>query len=116
MEFDDNISWNVIGGSGRMLILHGVDFGRYVSPEEMKDDDFIKMYDDSYDVFATLSVDNGSLHEFYRVYAPKARSYVVDGDKLYFAVHGSGSIVSVDLRTGKEAPLCTIAKNAPKRQ
>lgn len=110
MDFGDNISWNVIGCSGRMLVMYGVDFGRYVSPEEMHGDD-IRIYDDSYDVFATLDVADGSLHEFYRVYAPKSRSYVVDGDKLYFSVDGSGSIVSVDLRTGEEATLCSIAKN-----
>lgn len=112
MDFDDNISWDVIGGSGRMLLLYGIDFGRYVSPEEMLDDDFNKRYDNSYDVFAALNVDDGSLREFYRAYAPKARSYAVDGNKLYFAVDGSGSIVSVDLRTGEEATLCAIAKNA----
>lgn len=112
MDFGDNISWDVIGGSGRMLLLHGIDFGRYVSPEEMLDDDFNKMYDGSYDVFAALNIDDGSLREFYRAYAPKARSYAVDGNKLYFAVDGSGSIVSVDLRTGEEATLCTIAKNS----
>ena len=112
MDFGDNISWDVIGGSGRMLLLHGIDFGRYVSPEEMLDDDFNKMYGDSYDVFAALNVDDGSLREFYRAYAPKERSYEVDGNKLYFAVGGSGSIVSVDLRTGEEATLCTIAKNS----
>lgn len=112
MDFGDNIAWNVIGGSGRMLLLYGIDFGRYVSPEEMQEDDSINMYDNSYDVFATLNVDDGSLREFYRVFAPKARSYEVDGNKLYFAVHGSGSIVSVDLRTGEEVTLCTIAKNA----
>lgn len=111
MDFGDHISWDVIGGSGRMLILYGVDFGRYVSPEEMHGDD-IRIYDDSYDVFATLNVDNASLHEIYRAYAPKARSYVVDRDKLYFAVHGSGSIIRVDLRTGEEATLCNIAENS----
>lgn len=112
MDFGDNISWDIIGGSGRTLILYGVDFGRYVSPEEMQDDDFNKMYDNSYDVFAALNVDDGSLREIYRAYAPKARSYAVDGNKLYFAVYGSGSIVSVDLRTGEEATLCTIAENS----
>ncbi len=110
MDFGDNITWDVIGCSNRMLVLCGVDFGRYVSPEEMHDDD-TKIYDDSYDVFATLNVDDGSLHEIYRVYAPKSRSYAVDSDKLYFSVDGSGSIVNVDLHTGEEAVLCTIAEN-----
>lgn len=110
MDFGDNISWDVIGTSGRMLVLCGVDFGRHVSPEEMHDDD-IKIYDDSYDVFATLDVDNCSLREIYRVYAPKSRSHAVHGDKLYFAVDGSGRIVNVDLYTGQEAVLCKITKN-----
>lgn len=110
MDFGDNISWDVIGCSGRLLILYGIDFGRELSPEELHEDN-TALYDDSYDVFATLDVDSGSLNEFYRVYAPKSRGFAVDENKLYFSVDGSGSIQSVDLRTGREATLCTIKRN-----
>ncbi len=110
MGFGDNISWKTIGCSGRRLVLCGVDFGRAVSPEELFDDD-IRIYDDSDDVFATLNVDDGSLHEFYRVHAPKSRSWAVFENQLYFSVDGSGCIVRVDLDTGEESELCRITSN-----
>ena len=110
MDFGDNISWDVIGCSDHFLVLCGIDFGREVSSEEMHADNN-SIYDDSYDVFATLNIDNCSLNEIYRVYAPKARSYVVDGNKLYFSVIGDGSITSVDLRSGEQKELCKIAQD-----
>ncbi len=110
MGFGDNISWNIIGCSGRRLVVCGVDFGRVVSPEELHDDD-IRIYDDSDEVFATLNVDDGTLHEFYRVHAPKSRSWAVYGNQLYFSVDGGGCIVRVDLDTGEEKELCRITSN-----
>lgn len=109
MDFNDNITWKVIGCSNRVLVLYGIDFGRKVSSEEQQD---IAIYDDSYDVFATLNVDSGSLDEIYRVYAPKARSFEVDKNKLYFSVSGDGSITSVDLHSGEQTVLCTISQDS----
>lgn len=108
MEFGDNIAWDIVGCSGCRLVVHGVDFGRALSPEKLYGDD-ISIYDDSDDVFAALDVDDGSLHEFYRVHAPKARSWAVYGKQLYFSVDGSGCILKVDLDTGEETELCRIA-------
>lgn len=111
MDFHDDISWEVIGCTGRLLVLHGIDFGREVSEEEKHSDDSA-IYDDSYDVFATLAVDSGIPSEIYRVYGAKARSYVTDKDNLYFSVLGDGSITSVDLRTGGQTVLCRIAQDS----
>lgn len=110
MDFGDHVSWQVIGCSGRKLVLFGVDFGRYVSPEEFYGDD-VSIYDDSDDVFALLDVDDGSLREVYRVRAPKSRGYEADEDRLYVSVDGSGCILSVDLHTGEEKTLCRLEEN-----
>lgn len=110
MDFGDDVTWQVIGCSGRKLVLLGVDFGRYVSPEELFGDDN-GIYDDSDDVFALLDVDDGSLREVYRVHAPKARGYEADEDRLYVSVDGSGCILSVDLHTGEEKTLCMLEEN-----
>lgn len=42
MEFDDNISWTVIGCANNTLVLSGIDFGRKISVEEILDDDVYK--------------------------------------------------------------------------
>ena len=111
MDFDDNISWSVIGCSDRSLVLYGIDFGREVSPEEIhkKDTD---VFDDSYDVFANLDVDSGTMKEIYRVYAPKARYFEMDANNLYFSIAGDGSITSVNLHTGQQTELCKIPQDA----
>lgn len=111
MDFGDNISRDVVGCSDRSLVLHGIEFGRDVSPDEMHDDD-THIYDDSYDVISTLNIDSRSLNEVYRVYAPKARSYVVDENNLYFSVIGDGSITRVNLRSGEQTELCKISQDS----
>lgn len=111
MDFHDNISWEVIGCTGRLFVLHGIDFGREVSEEEKHSGDNA-IYDDSCDVFATLAVDSGTLSEIYRVYGAKARSYVADKDNLYFSVLGDGSITCVDLHTGGQTVLCRISQDS----
>lgn len=111
MDFGDSISWDVIGCSDRSLVLYGIDFGREVSAEELHEDNPF-LYDNFYDVFAALNVDNRSLNEIYRVYAPKARDYEVDGNNLYFSVIGDGSITRVELRSGEQTELCKISQDA----
>lgn len=111
LNFNDGIDWDVIGCSGRKLIVYGVDFGREVSVEE-KHSDSRSLYSSSSDVFATLDVDSGSLHEIYRVNAPMSRSYAVDTKMLYYSVIGDGQIVSVDLKTGEQKILCKLSQDA----
>lgn len=111
VDFDDNISWDVIGCSDRSLVLYGIDFGREVSPEEIHKKD-TTIFDDSYDVFANLDVDSGTLKEIYRVYAPKARNFEMDANNLYFSITGDGSITSVNLHTGQQTELCKISQDA----
>lgn len=110
MDFGDNISWSVIGCSGRSLVLHGIDFGRDISPEEMHEEE-TTIYDNAYDIFATLDIETGTLKEFYRVYAPKARSFEMDENKLYFSVIDDGSITSVDIHSGEQTELCRIPQD-----
>lgn len=111
MDFGDHISWDIIGCTGRKLVLHGIDFGRELSEEEKLSDDK-SIYDNSYDVFATLDVDSGSLIEIYRVFSPDSRSYETDGNNLYYSVSGEGNIISVDLRTAEQKTLCTIPQDS----
>ena len=111
MDFGDAIDWDVIGCTGRKLVLYGIDFGRELSAQEKHSDDR-SIYGNSADVFATLDVDSGSLNEILRVYAPKARSYAVDENKLYYSVSGDGKIISVDLRTAEQNTLCTISQDS----
>lgn len=111
MNFGDNISWDVIGCHGRSLVLYGIDFGRAISPEEIHEEN-TTIYDDSYDVFATLDIGSGTLKEFYRVYAPKSRSFELDENKLYFSIIGDGSITSVEIQSGKQTELCKISQDS----
>lgn len=103
MDFGDDIVWDVTGCFGRELILSGIDFGRAIT---IQDRDDRNIYDDADDVFATLDVDAGELHEFYRVKHPKSRSWELDGGTLYYAVDGSGEILAVSISNGKERVLC----------
>lgn len=111
MDFGDGIDWDVIGCTGRKLVLYGIDFGRDISPEEQHSDDNSR-YDNSSDVFAALDVDSGECKEIYRVHAPKARSYEVDKRQLYYSVSGEGKITSVDLQTAEQKTLCTISQDS----
>ncbi len=111
MDFGDHISWEIIGCTDRRLVLYGIDFGRELSEAEKHSDDN-SIYDNSYDVFATLDVDSGSLQEIYRMYAPESRSYETDGNNLYYSVIGEGKIISVDLRTAEQKTLCTLFQDS----
>ncbi len=104
MDFGDTINWDIIGCTGRKLVLYGIDFGREVSAEEKHSDDN-SIYDTSFDVFATCDVDSGALNEIYRVKTPKSRSYETDENNLYFCA--DGKIISVDLQTGEKNTLYT---------
>ena len=110
-DFGDGIDWDIIGCTGRRLILYGIDFGREVSDEEKHTGD-ASVYDGSSDVFATLDIDSGKIGEFYRVKDPKSRSFAVDGEFLYYSVSGEGRIVSVDLLTAEEKTLCTTPNDS----
>ncbi len=107
MDFGDNVDWTPAGAHGRELILSGIDFGRAVTGQEIKNDRNI--YDNACDVFAALDVDTGALREFYRVKYPKSRSWALDGETLYYSVDGGGEILAVSITDGQERVLCETA-------
>ena len=109
MDFDDEISWKVIGTSNRKLVLYGVDFGQKVSTIDKKENS--DLYKSSYDVFATLDIDTGKINEIYRIFAPLSRSYVADENNLYFSKDGDKKIIKIDLNTGKNIVFANINQN-----
>lgn len=110
MDLGGGIDWDVIGCTGRKLVLYGIDFGQEISAEEKHTGDR-SLYDRSFDVFATLDVDSGSLREIYRVKAPGSRSYEVDGERLYYSVNGDGQIFCIDLLTAEQRTLCATQQD-----
>ena len=110
MDFGDYVDWSPAGVRGRELILTGIDFGRAVTSQEMKDDR--GLYDSACHVFAALDVDTGKLRELYRVKRPKSQSWALDGETLYYAVDGSGEILAVSLADGRERVLCKTSHNS----
>ncbi len=104
MNFGDNIDWDIIGCSGRRLILYGIDFGRELSEEEKHSEESSK-YEGSSGVFATVDVDSGTRHEIYR---KKKLLYEVEVDKNKLYLGKDGEIISVDLNTGASSTLCTV--------
>lgn len=112
MDLGDNIDWNIMGCADRELVLCGIDFGRTVSAEEKHGEDHRQLYDSADDVFALLDIDTGELRELYRFHAPKARSYALDAEALYYAADGSGGITRVELSGGAQSQLCAIAQDS----
>lgn len=111
MDFNDNIDWEVIGSSNNLLVLYGIDFGKKVSNEE-KNGQSNEIYTKSSDVFATLNIEDGSLNEIYRIYAPMSRTYTVGENYLYYSKDGDNEIVKIDLKTGKSNVLAKLSQNA----
>ena len=107
IDFGDDIDWDVIGCTGRLVILHGIDFGREISPEELHQGDRKQLYDSAEDVFAALDIDSGELREFFRIHSA-LRSYAMDDANLYFSCGESDDILAVDLRTGAQRVLCSL--------
>lgn len=112
LDLGDGIDWDIIGCSGRKLVLYGIDFGRSVSQGELHQDGTADLYQQSADVFSALDLDSGAFQELYRVAAPISRSYAVDSHHLYYSVTGKGVITRVDLQTGEQSALCTISQDA----
>ncbi len=112
LDLGDGIDWDIVGCTGRKLVLYGINFGRTVSQDALHQEDSGDLYRQSADVFATLDLDSGAFQELYRVEAPLSRSYAVDSRNLYYSVSGKGIITRVDLQTGEQSTLCTISQDA----
>ncbi len=111
MDFDDQIEWDVIGCTGRQLVLHGIDFGREVSWEE-KHNGNAAIYDTASDVFCLFDVDNGERKEIYRAEKAKSRSFESDENNLYYSADGEGSILSINLHSAEQKTLCAISQDS----
>ena len=112
LDFNDNISWKIIGCCGQNLVLCGDDFGREISNQERFDDDaYFDLYDNSNEVFATLDISNGKLTERCRISNKEEHSALVDGSLLYLSSRSDGSIKTVDLISGEERLLCTLEQS-----
>lgn len=106
LDFDGYISWHLKGCYGRTLVLEGTDYGREVSNGEFFEDDVYKeLYENSREVFATLSIDNPELEIRYRVENQYGNYELVDGNMLYTSC-ADGSVKAIDLSTGAEREIC----------
>lgn len=112
MEFDDNISWTVIGCANNTLVLSGIDFGRKISVEEIFDDDVYKeMFYSASEVYAVLDMNSGKLKEICRVSNKNDHSAQLAGDNLYLSYAENHSIEEINLETGEKKTICTLSQN-----
>lgn len=113
LEFGDSISWHLADCYGRTLVLEGIDYKREVSNEELYDDDAYKdIFDNSEEIVATLSIDNGSPVVRYRMSNQALNSSVIDRNMLYVSSEADGVVRSVDLITGQEKELYRAQEGA----
>ncbi len=112
MDFDDHISWKIIGCSPNDFLLCGTDFGREVSRNEIWDDDLHKeLYKNSSRVYALLSRDGGKPKALARQSIRYDNSAKLLGDKLYLSSEENQNIEVLDIQTGEKKTLCTLPQN-----
>lgn len=113
MDFGDHISWTAVGCYGRALVLGGTDYGRELSREEIwADDDASKeLFENSFDVYATLQVDSGELKEIYRTSNKEEHSVQPLGGRLYVSAAADGKIEAIDMKTGEKETLCSLPQS-----
>ncbi len=112
MEFDDNISWRIIGCCKNDFILYGIDFGREISREEMWDDDvYRELYNNSSTVYARLNENGGQLKEIYRQSNKYDSSMELNGDSMYLSSNENENIDVINLETGEKKTLCALPQN-----
>ncbi|HBA50767.1 MAG TPA: hypothetical protein DCZ91_23815 [Lachnospiraceae bacterium] len=106
LDFEGYISWRLKGCYGRTLVLEGTDYGREVSGAELFEDDaYRELYENSQEVYATLSIDHPELEIRYRRSNQYGNFELVDGNMLY-ASCDDGSVKAIDLSTGAEREIC----------
>lgn len=117
MEFNDHISWKIIGCSQNEFLLTGTDFGRELSREEEQDDDaYRKLYNNSFQIFAALrpeenSAKGGNLKELVRQSNEYFHSVQIVGDSLYVSSSENQNIDKVNIETGERKKLCKLPQN-----
>lgn len=106
LEFGNHISWNIVGCSGRSLMLRGLDYGREITREEEYDDDSYKsLYEKSQEVFACFSLEDFQLTEKYRMDNKYQNSAVFQDNLLYASTAADNSVRSINFETGEEKVL-----------
>lgn len=84
LDFEGFISWRLKDCYGRTLVLEGTDYGREISNEEyFEDDAYHELYENSQEVFATLSLDAPELTIRYRQDNQYENYELIDGKMLY---------------------------------
>lgn len=107
LEFDDDISWNVMGCYDGTFVMRGMDYGRAVSLQEIFDDDTYKeLYENSADVIATVDLSTGTLSEKYRISNQEEHSAITKENILYLSYAKDGIIKSINLDSGEEKEVC----------
>lgn len=106
LDFEGFISWRLKDCYGRTLVLEGTDYGREISNEEyFADDAYHELYENSQEVFATLSLDDPELVIRYRQDNQYDNYELIDGNMLYTS-NADGSVKAIDLSTGTEREIC----------
>ncbi len=112
MDFDDNISWKVIGCRQNDFLLCGTDFGREISRDETWNDDLYKeLYKNSFEVYALLNRDGGKPKEIIKLPNRYYNSVKLLGDNLYLSSGENQNIEVLDIKTGEKKTLCTLPQN-----
>ena len=112
MDFHDKISWNVTDCCRNSLILNGTDFGREISRDEQWNDDIYKsLYENSFDVYSILSLEDGSKKEIYRDSNKYEHSSCVIGDTLYLSSSENQNIEGLNMITGEKKTVCALSQN-----
>lgn len=112
MDFNDKILWDVTGCSENFLILSGIDFGRELSRDEQWNDDIYKsLYENSFDVYSVLNLEDGTIKEIYRDSNKYDHSSCVIGDTLYLSSSENQNIEGLNILTGEKKIVCTLSQN-----
>lgn len=99
---------NIIGCSGRNLIVSEDDFGRELSFEEQHDDDtYNKLFEKSKHIISSMNIDTGKVTELKSMKNSKDKLTMekVWNDKLYVSSEGEKYLEITDLKSGEKENL-----------
>lgn len=112
MDFDDNISWQIIDCCQTDFLLCGTDFGREITRDETWNDDVYKeLYKNSFEVYALLNRDGGKPKEIIKLPNKYENSVKLLGENLYLSSGENQNIEALDIRTGEKKTLCALPQN-----
>lgn len=112
MDFDDHISWQLIGCYQNDFLLCGTDFGRELSRDEDWNDEVHKdLYLNSSKVYALLNQNEGRPKEIVRQSNQYSNAAELIGNCLYLSSSENQNIEEVHLETGERRILCSLPQN-----